>query len=223
MTGDFAGALSILRKDILIELRTRQALLAMTLFALLTVLILAFAFEPTREEVKAIGPGLLWVAFAFSGTIGLEHTLSTEREEGGMEALLLAPVDRGMIYLAKAAANIVFMTAAEVVTLPFFVVFYNADIASFLPELLLVNLLGTIGFCAVGTLLSVVTAQTKMRGVLLPVILFPMIVPVFLAAVEGTSALFRGDAPSGAIRLLAVYDIVFLAVGFMTFGFVVEE
>lgn len=223
MSGGFRRAGAILRKDVLIELRTRQALLAMTLFSLLTVLILAFAFEPTREETKLIGPGLLWVAFAFAGTIGLEHTLSTEREEGGMEGLLLAPVDRGAIYLAKTAANILFMTAAELLTLPFFVIFYNVDLSPFLPMLLLVNLLGTVGFCAVGTLLSAVTAQTKLRGVLLPVILFPMIVPLFLAAVEGTAALFRDDSAAGALRLLAAYDAVFLAGGYLTFGYVVEE
>ncbi len=216
-----AGA--ILRKDILIELRTRQALLSMTLFALLTVLILAFAFEPTLEETKMIGPGLLWVAFAFAGTIGLEQTLSTEREEGGMEGLLLAPLDRGLIYAAKLIANTLFMIIAETLTLPFFVIFYNIDLVGFLPALLLINLLGTVGFCAVGTLLSTITAQTKLRGVLLPVILFPMIVPVFLAAVEGTSALFRGESMTGALRLLAVYDIVFVTGGYLTFGYVVEE
>ena len=223
MKGRAGGFGAILAKDILIELRTRQALISMSLFALLTVLILAFAFEPTREETKMIGPGLLWVAFAFSGTIGLEHTLSTEREEGGMEGLLLSPVDRGTIYAAKLAANTIFMTVAELLTIPFFMIFYNVNVLPFLPALLLLNLLGTIGFCAVGTLLSVVTAQTKLRGVLLPVILFPMVVPVLLAAVEGTAALFRGDPAGGAFRLLAVYDVVFVTGGYLTFGYVVEE
>ncbi len=220
---DFSGLIAILRKDILIEFRTRQALISMTLFALLTVLLLAFAFEPTREETALIGPGLLWVAFAFAGTIGLEHTLSTEREEGGLEALLLAPLDRSTIYFAKLIANVIFMTVAEFLTIPVFVVFYNMNLIPFLGPLLLLNLLGTIGFCAVGTLLSVITAQTKLRGVLLPIILFPMIVPILLAAVEGTGALFRGDSPVGAFRLLIVYDIVFVVGGFLTFGFVVEE
>ena len=214
---------AILGKDLLLELRTRQALFTMTLFSVLTVMLLAFAFEPSGKEVKLIGPGLLWIAFAFSGTIGLEHTLSLEREMGGMEGLLLAPMDRGVIYIAKLAANTLFMFLAEIITLPFFVVFFNADILSFLPDLLLLNLIATIGFCSVGTLLVAVTAQTRLRGVILPVLLFPIIVPILLAAVEGTAAIFRGDPATTPIRILTAFDLIFVTVSFLIFGYALED
>jgi heme exporter protein B len=214
---------AILAKDLVVELRTRQGLFSMTLFSVLSVLLLAFAFEPTREETRLVAPGLLWIAFAFSGTIGLEHTLSVEREMGGMEGLLLAPMDRGAIYAAKLAASTIFMFLSEVLTLPFFVIFFNVDILPMLPRMLLLNLAGTVGFCSVGTLLVAVTARTRLRGVLLPVILFPVIVPVLLAAVGGTAAIFRGESMGPALKILVAFDVVFATVSFWTFGFAVEE
>lgn len=214
---------AILAKDMLVELRTRQALLSMTLFSVLTVLLLAFAFEPTREETKFIGPGLLWIAFAFSGTIGLEHTLAVEREMGGMEGLLLAPMDRGVIYVAKLMANTLFMLLAEILTLPFFVVFFNADVVPMLPRLFLLNFVGTLGFCSVGTLLVAVTAKTRLKGVILPVLLFPVTVPVLLAAVEGTGAIFRGEPIATPFKILVAFDLVFVTASFLTFGYALEE
>lgn len=214
---------AILAKDLLVELRTRQGVFSMTLFSVLSVLLLAFAFEPTREETMFIGPGLLWIAFAFSGTIGLEHTLAVERDMGGMEGLLLAPMDRGVIYLAKLIANTIFMYIAEILTLPFFVLFFNVDILPLLPSMLLLNLLGTVGFCSVGTLLVAVTAQTRLKGVILPVLLFPVVVPVLLAAVEGTSAIFRGDPAATPIKILIAFDIIFVTASFLTFGYALED
>ncbi len=214
---------AIFAKDVLVELRTRQALLSMTIFSLLTVLLLAFAFEPAAEESVLIGPGLLWIAFAFCGTIGLEHTLSLEREMGGMEALLLAPMDRGIIYLAKLAANTFFMFLAELLTLPFFVLFFNVNILPVLPDLLLLNLVGTIGFCSVGTLLVALTSQTRLKGVILPVLLFPVIVPLLLAAVEGTGAILRGEPAGTPLRILVAFDVIFATTAFLTFGYALEE
>ncbi|MFH1680965.1 MAG: heme exporter protein CcmB [Candidatus Eisenbacteria bacterium] len=214
---------ALLAKDLLVELRTRQGLLSMTLFSILSVLLLAFAFEPTREETRFIAPGLLWIAFAFSGTIGLEHTHAVEREMGGMEGLLLAPIDRGLIYVAKLLAGTLFMYLAELLTLPFFVLFFNVDILPLLPRMLLLNLAGTFGFCSVGTLLVAVTARTRLKGVILPVLLFPVVVPVLLAAVEGTAAIFRGESMGNALKILVVFDAVFASVSFLTFGFALEE
>lgn len=219
----FSRIYAILAKDLLVELRTRQSLFSMTLFSVLTVLLLAFAFEPTRDETFFIGPGLLWIAFAFSGTIGLEHTLALERDMGGMEGLLLAPMDRGVIYVAKLLANVLFMFLAEVLTLPFYVIFFNADILPFLPALLLLNLVGTVGFCSVGTLLVAVTAQTRLKGVILPVLLFPVIVPVLLAAVEGTAAIFRGEPAATPLKILVAFDVIFVTASFLTFGYALEE
>jgi heme exporter protein B len=214
---------AILAKDLLVELRTRQGLLSMTLFSVLSILLLAFAFEPTREETRMVAPGLLWVAFAFSGTIGLEHTHALERELGGIEGLLLAPMDRGLIYVAKLIASTLFMYLSEILTLPFFMIFFNADLLPILPRLLLLNLAGTVGFCSVGTLLVAVTARTRLKGVILPVLLFPVIVPVLLAAVEGTAAIFRGESYTTALKILIAFDVVFASISYLTFGYALEE
>ncbi|RPJ43081.1 MAG: cytochrome C biogenesis protein [Candidatus Latescibacterota bacterium] len=223
MRGTIARLGALLAKDLLLELRTRQGLLSMTLFSFLSILLLAFAFEPSREETRFLAPGLLWVAFAFSGTIGLEHTHAIEAELGGMEGLLLAPMDRGLIYLAKLIASTIFMFVSEVLTLPVFTIFFNVDLLPILPSLLLLNLAGTIGFCSVGTLLVAVTARTRLKGVILPVLLFPVIVPVLLAAVEGTAAIFRGEPFGTPLKILVAFDIIFTSVSFLTFGFALEE
>ncbi|MBN1824843.1 MAG: heme exporter protein CcmB [Candidatus Eisenbacteria bacterium] len=221
--GAAAQAAAILRKDLLVEFRNRQALGTMILFALLVVLVLAFAFEPTAEESRRIGPGILWIAFAFAGTIGLEHTSSSERTLGGMEALLASPLDRGTLYLAKLLANTIFLFLAECAVLPFFVVFFDVNLLPFLWKLLALALAGTVGFCAAGTLLSAVTAGTRLRGVLLPVLLFPVVVPVLVAAVEGTAALFDGRSAAGSFRILIAFDAIFTAAAALLFGAALEE
>lgn len=223
MMGSLKQAGAIIAKDLLVELRTRQTVLSMILFSVLTVLVLAFAFEPTAEETERIAPGLLWVAFLFAGTIGLEHVFAFEREMGGMEGLLLSPVDRGALYIAKVISCTIFMTIAELATLPFFVVFFNLDIALFPGKLLLLNLAGTIGFCSVGTLLAAVTAHTRMKGVILPILLFPLVVPVLVTAVGGADGILRGESVGGPFGILIAFDAIFVTAGFLTFGYVVEE
>lgn len=218
-----SNILLLVGKDIRLELRTKQGIVTMTVFSILTVLLLAFAFEPGREETEWIGPGLLWIAFTFAGTIGLETTQTSEREEGALEVLRMSPVGRGSLYLGKLLANVILLYTVEVITLPLFAVLFNFEVLPMLTELLTVQFFGTIGFAAVGTILAAVTSYTKLRGVLLPVILFPMIVPVLLAAVEATAAAFRGDPMTGAMRLLVVYDIVFVTTGVLLFGSVLEE
>lgn len=223
MSGAAARAAAILRKDLLTEFRSRQAIGAMVLFALLLVLVLAFAFEPTAEESRRIGPGILWIAFAFAGVIGLEHGSSSERALGGMEALLASPVERGTIYLAKLAGHTLFLFIAQCVVLPFFALFFDVDLLPFLGELLLLLLAGAVGFCAVGTLLSAVVSGTRLRGVLLPLLLLPVTVPVLVAAVEGTAALFDGRPAAGSFRILIAFDAIFTAAAALLFGPATEE
>jgi heme exporter protein B len=167
---------------------------------------------------------VLWVTFAFAGTLGLNRSMAVEKDRGCLDGLLLAPVDRSAIYFGKALSNLAFMLIVEIIVLPIYGVLYNTNL--FNPGLLLVILLGSIGYTAVGTLLSSMAVQARTRDVLLPILLFPVVLPVLLAAVKASSG-FLQQMPMNNIwpwlNILIVYDIIFTAVAFMVFEFIVEE
>ncbi len=215
---------AIVWKDLAAELRSRELLAAMLVFALLVMLIFNFAIELQPALRPTITPGVLWVTFAFAGTLGLNRSMAIEKDRGCLDGLLLAPVDRSAIYFGKLVSNLVFMLIVEVIVLPLYGVLYNLNL--FDPGLLLVILLGSIGYVAVGTLLSSMAVQTRTRDMLLPIMLFPVILPVLLAAVKASGG-FLQQAPMDTIwpwlNILIVYDIVFCTVAFMVFDFVVEE
>lgn len=220
----FRQLFAILAKELAVEFRTREALSAMLVFALLVLVIFNFAFELQGIDIKVLGPGILWVAFCFSGILGLGRSFARERDKGSMDGMLLAPVDRGAIYLGKAAANFLFIVIMEAVTLPLFVILFNASVEWF--PLVGYILLGTIGFAAVGTLLSAIAASTRMREVMLPVLLFPVLIPLLVASVKITQGAFQNLPLSdyqGWLNLLIAYDVIFLVVAYLTFEFVVEE
>ena len=150
--------------------------------------------------------------------------MAMEKDRGCLDGLLLAPVDRSAIYFGKAIGNLIFMLIVEVIVLPVYSVLYSVNL--FIPGLLLVILLGSIGYVAVGTLLSSMAVQTRTRDVLLPILLFPLIIPVLIAAVKGSTGFLQGAASVDIlpwINLLIVYDVVFIAVAFMVFDYIVEE
>lgn len=226
-SGGFLRALSAITwKDISAELRSRELLTAMLVFSLLVILIFNFALDldPETRKQSTITSGVLWVIFTFAGTLGLNRSMATEKDRGCMDGLLLAPVDRSAIYFGKALSNLVFMLLVEIIVLPVYSLLYNINL--FDPGLLLVILLGSIGYVAVGTLLSAMAVQARTRDVLLPILLFPVILPVVLAAVKASTG-FLDNLPMSEIspwlNLLIVYDIIFTAVAFMVFDFVVEE
>ena len=216
--------LAVVWKDLSAELRSREMLSAMLVFALLVIIIFNFALEldlPTRRSVTA---GVLWVTFAFAGTLGLNRSMAIEKDRGCLDGLLLAPVDRSAIYFGKAIGNLIFMFIVEVIVLPVYSLLYNTNL--FNPGLLAVILLGSIGYTAVGTLLASMAVQTRTRDVMLPILLFPVIIPVLLAAVKASAGFLNGQAWSDIlpwVNLLIVYDVIFIAVAFMTFDSVVEE
>lgn len=215
---------AIVAKDLAAELRTKENLSAMLVFALLVLVIFNFAFELKGVDMTALGPGVLWVAFSFSGILGLGRSFAAERDKGSLEGMLLAPVDRGAILLGKAAANLIFILVMEVVTLPLFVILFNVNLSWF--PLVGFILLGTIGFAAVGTLLAAVAASTRMREVMLPVLLFPVLVPLLVASVKltgGAMAAQSFDDYSNWFSLLVAFDVIFVVVAFLTFEYVVEE
>lgn len=211
-------------KDVLAELRTREIFSSMFVFSLLVILIFNFAFELSSARAEEIAPGVLWAAFAFAGTLGLSRSFSMEKDKGCLEGLLLSPAERSAIYFGKFLCNLIFMSFVEAIILPVSIVLFNLA----LPVLWLlpVIFLGTVGFTGVGTLLSAIAVNTRAREVMLPILLFPAVLPVLIAAVRATGAILEGLGPSewlGWTQFLAAFDAVFLAISYMTFEYVIEE
>ena len=229
ISGGFTGyarkVLAIVGKDVAAELRTKEMVSAMFVFSLLIILIFNFAFDLRAENAQVLAPGVLWVAIAFAGMVGLSRSFILELDRGVLDGLLLAPVDRSAIYFGKMIGNTLFIGVVEVVILPFFIVIFNQPM-SVLPLLAGVVVLGTIGFAGVGTLFSAMAVHTRAREVLLPIMLFPVVVPAMLAAVRLTSAILDAtpfEEVSHWLALLIAFDVIFVAVSFMLFEYVVEE
>jgi heme exporter protein B len=217
---------AVVWKDLSAELRSRELLSAMLVFALLVILIFNFALDldPATRRQSTITSGILWVIFVFAGTLGLNRSMAIEKDRGCLDGLLLAPVDRSAIYFGKALGNLVFMLMVELIVLPIYSLLYNVNL--FNPGLLLVILLGSIGYVAVGTLLAAMAVQARTRDILLPILLFPVVLPVILAAVKASTGFLDGSEMELIrpwLNLLIVYDIIFSAVAFMVFDYVVEE
>jgi heme exporter protein B len=230
-SGSLPVVLAILRKDVRTEVRTRQMISSMFVFAVLVLLV--FNFTLFLDELRALelGPGILWVSFVFAATLGLNRSFAIESENRCISGLMLAPAPRSAIYFGKLLSNVLFMVAMEVFVLPLFVVFFNLSLwdlltAKELATFFLVLFLGTVGYAAVGTILAGVAANTTMREVLLPVLLFPVSVPIVIGAAEATRLLFDENPDTGPgvwIRVLVVFAVVFLAVSWLTFEYVIEE
>jgi len=215
---------ALIAKDIAIERRTRESLNVMFVFSVMVVVILNFAFELRVENIRQVAPGALWVAFAFAGVLGLNRSLAREREDGCLEGLMLAPIDRSAIFVAKAAANLLFILGAEAIVLPLFTVLFGVNVLR--ADLAVVLLLGTVGLAAVGTLLAAMAAHTRARDVLLPILLLPVSVPLLIAAAKATGGLLDGVGLAGVagwLQLLSAFDVLFVAASYVLFGYVVEE
>jgi heme exporter protein B len=213
---------AIIWKDLRCELRTRQVWVSMAMFAVLVLVVFNFAFDLRVDNVAAVGPGALWVAFVFASMIGLGRTMAAEQEHGSLDRLLLCPVDRKALYLAKLLGNLIFIGVVEVIAVPVFAAIYNVPILTGL--IVPIVLLGTVGVAAVGTLFSAVAANTRAREVLLPLLVFPLIVPVVIGAVKASQALISpvpNDPPW--IGLLIAFDVIFLSISAITFPYVIEE
>ena len=211
-------------KDILLEVRSRELVISVLVFGLLVAVVFNFALDVTPQRVTAIAPGILWVAFAFAATMAMSRAFVREREQGGLEGLLLSPVSRDAIFLGKALTNLLFMLLVEMVLLPVFAVLFGFSAMSF--TLIGTIVLATLGFSLVGTLFSAIAAQTRSREIMLPVLFFPVILPVIIGAVEATTRAIGGETTVGLGRwlpLLAVFDALFLVICPWVFSFVVEE
>ncbi|MEA2641240.1 MAG: heme exporter protein [Chloroflexota bacterium] len=214
---------AVLAKDLLLEWRTKDALTAMLVFALLVLVTFDFALDLRPEVMGVVGPGVLWVAVVFSGTIGLGRTFAAERDAGTLDGLLLAPLDRSALFLAKLLGNLIVMAIMEAVTLLAFAIMFNVQLD--LPPIVLTVLLGTIGLAAVGTLFSAIASHTRAREVMLPVLLFPVIVPVLIGGVQATGVALGNPVARDMpwLSLLVGFDAVYVAVGAILFEYVLEE
>ncbi len=214
--------IAILWKDVRYELRSKQMWTGMGLFALLVLVIFNFTFDLRVDNVAAIAPGALWVAFVFASLLGLGRTIAAEREIGSMDRLLLCPVDRKAIYLAKLLGNMLFIGVVEIVALPIFAALFNVPL--FVGALLPIVLLSTLGIAAVGTLFSAMAAATRARELLLPILVFPLIVPIVIGAVRATGTLLAPAVNEPPwLGLIAAFDVIFLTVSMLTFEYVIEE
>jgi heme exporter protein B len=235
---------AVFYKDLLVEARTRETILSMLVFAVLIGLVFTFAVFVNQETIRKIAPGIFWVAITFSGTLGLSRSFAREREAGGLRGLLMTPAGRGAIFAGKMLANVAFMVVVELLLIPLFSIFFDLPLLEVAGSFAAVVLLGTIGFAAVGTLFAAMLENARLRELLLPVIFYPIVVPVIIAGVEATGGLlFLSDAARAAakgaatlgsmdairdkvwqwIQILMAFDAIFLAASAWIFEYLVTE
>lgn len=222
----FSQAWAIVRKDLVTELRGASTIASMVLLGLLVVLVFSFGAEPGADSASLARSGVLWAAFLFSGVIAVGRSFAAEKEAGCLDGLLLCPVDRAVIFLGKFIGNLILVFATGVVILLFFTVVYNVSIGVGWLGLLLLLVLASVGLSTLGTLFAAVAAGVRARDALLTVFIFPLLVPLVIAAAHTSTLLLDGQGLGEAGLwpwLLVVYDVVFLAVSIMVFDFVVED
>ena len=211
-------------KDLLLEVRTRDIVVSVLVFAFLVVVVFNFALNVTPMMVKDLAPGILWVAFAFAGVLAMNRAFVLEKDRGSLDGLLLTPASRDAIYFGKLLGTFLFLVVVELVLLPAFAVLFNFSL--FTPGLVFTILLATLGFATVGTLFSAIAVQTRSREIMLPILFLPVILPVMIGAVESSARSLGGDGALSVARwlgLIAVFDAVYLVVCPWVFGMVLEE
>jgi heme exporter protein B len=212
---------TVTRKDLLIETRTREIVLTTMFFALACVLVFAFGFVREGRPVQDAAAGILWIAIAFSGTLALGRAFERERQGETLRALLLAPIDRPALYLGKLLGILILLAAVELLVVPMVALMFQAPLFDY--PLLMLGLLaaGTVGFAAVGTLFAAMLVRARSRDVMLPVLLYPITIPVIIAGVRGTAALLQPEADQPMARMwlsmLVFFDVVFVTISLWTF------
>jgi heme exporter protein B len=217
---------AIIWKDVVVELRTRERVAAMGGFTVLVGILFNYAIDPTVVEPQAIAAGLIWLTIVFGGMLGLGRTFSLEEEEGAFQGILLSPIPRDAIYLGKVAANFIILTVVTALIFGVFALFFGLEFGGHPVALTGVVLLGILGFVAIGTLFSAISSGTTMGDTLLPILVFPLLIPLVIFGVTATSSLFAGLPASevdGNIRMLGAFAAVALFAGAGLFRFVVEE
>lgn len=219
-------ALTIARKDLKVEWRTKTAFISSLVFAVLVLAVLYFARDKTSVGDYDLAPGALWVTFTFAGMLGLNRAFLLERENRALDGLRLTPTSPTALFLGKIAGNLVFLGVVELVSLPLFILFYDVPIWRQLPMLMAVVALATVGYVAVGTLLSAMVVRTRFSEVMLPVLLLPFLVPPIVSAVQLTwriLALRPLSEMTGWLSLLAAFDIIFFTLSLLLFEAILVE
>lgn len=215
---------TIFIKEIRAEIRAKEVFSTMIVFGILASVIFGLAFDlGSNPTMDIIVPGILWVIVLFAGVLGLHRSFGAEVDRNTLAGLLLVPVDRSAIYFGKLLANLLFMLLMEALLLPVMLILF--DISFFQPWILLGLLLGTIGYTGVGTLFAALTANSRARETMLPILLLPVVVPIFTAGVALTTGALRDQALSGLWRwllLLAIYDLLFVVIAYLVFDLIWE-
>ncbi len=219
------AAVIVLGKELRAEWRTRELLNTTIVFVLMVIVLFSFSFDPTAAEARRFSPGLLWLAFLFAGSLMLQPCFVREQANDTLAALRLAPIDPFAVVAGKLAANFLFLFLAELLMLPIFAVFYRVHVLPVIGPLALVLVLGTLGISVTGTVFSAISAQARMRELLLPLLLFPVLTPVLIAAVEATGGLLD-DPPELRLKwvgVLVAFDVIFLTAAWLLSEFLLEE
>ena len=217
---------AIVWKDLTMERHTKQTMSIMVVFSLAAVIVFNFALELQLDAARQVSTGLLWIVILLASTLGLNRSLASEQENRSMDAVLIAPVDRSAVYIAKVISVTLFVSTLEAILIPLFIAFF--DKPYWRPQVLLIVFLGTIGYVAAGVLVSSMSIQTRSRDVLLPVLLLPLSLPSALAAATAVSAYMLPELPAWSevqapVALLIAFDVLMLTAGFLTYRYVVEE
>ena len=213
-------------KDLVLEWRGREILTAMVVFSMLVAVVFNFAFSPSPADAVRLLPGMLWVTLAFASTLGLSRSFVLEHDHGAIEALRLFPFDPSLIYVGKLLANLLYLLAVELLVLPALAAIAGISLLGSAAPLALILVLGSIGLVAVGTIFSAMSVNTRIREVLLPVLMFPLAAPVLISGGRAMLGVLAGGSLSAVmpgLRILIVFDVVFLVVGYVIFEFVLEE
>jgi len=217
---------NIVEKDVLLELKSKEVVVSMLLFSLLVVIVFSFIFEPGAAYKDNLVGGILWMAIIFSGVLGLNKSMLNEITGGNLNALLLAPVDRSAVFFGKVFSNFFFLIIMEIITVPIFMVFYNINIFANSLMSIVVLALGTYGFAVLGTLFSLISVKTKTREIMLPLLLLPLMIPIILAGIQCMNIYILGEDVTESykwLKLIGAFDIIFTAVIYAIFDYIVEE
>jgi len=216
--------IAITWKDVLAEMRTREIVFSVLVFTVLVIVTFNFAFGASQQTMALVAPGILWVTFAFAGVLSLSRSFILEKEEGCIEGLMVCPISREVIYVGKMLGSLLFMLIIEAIALPIFTFLFNLSVLS--AQLVVITVLTTVGFVAVGTLFSALAVNTKAREMVLPILFLPIIVPLIICAVKASGLALSGESWSGLsswLLIIGAFDAIFIVVSFLTFTFIIEE
>lgn len=217
---------AIVWKDFISEFRTKEMIFSMCLFSFLILIIFSFTFGSSLKFDREMIAGILWIAFIFSGLMGLGRSFSAERDQGTLQGLILCPVSPWTIFLAKLAGTFLFTTVMEIITIFITAILYNTPVIPFILPLGVIIFLGTLGFTTIGTIFSAISATTKSRDVLLSILFFPISIPVVISAVKATGIILNGKSFQMVfpwLKILIAFDLIFLLVSYLTFAYIMEE